>query len=133
MRKEEKNIEKLFTDTGFVNEKEVVETLEPFVLIQRQNKEIFLKNVERLTVEEKIIAYALAKKLLKIKGHIDDNIISASEIHKKIGIKKGSVDYAFKRLRESGLLVGRGKNYEVPNHKVDKIVKQLKQLKSKTK
>lgn len=130
MRKEEKNIEKLFTDAGLINEKEVVEALEPFVLIQRQNKEIFLKNAERLTVEEKIVAYALAKKLLKIKKHINNDIISASEIHEKIGIKKGSVDYAFKELRERGLLVGRGKNYEVPNHKVDKIIKQLK---SKTK
>lgn len=130
MRKEEKHIEKLFTDTGPIHEKEVVEALGPFVLIQRQTKDIFLKNLERLTVEEKIITYALAKKLLKIRGYTNNDIISASEIHKKIGIKKGSVDYAFKRLRESGLLVGRGKNYEVPNHKVDKIVRQLK---SKTK
>ncbi|MCD6115254.1 hypothetical protein J7J74_03165 [bacterium] len=132
MNKEEKHIEKLFTDTSPINVKEAVEALEPFVSIQRQTKDIFLKNHERLTVEEKIIAYALAKKLLKIRGYINNDIISASEIHKKIGIKKGSVDYSFKKLRESGLLVGRGKNYEVPNHKVDKIVQRLK-LKSKIK
>lgn len=130
MRKEKKHIEKLFTDAGLINEKEVVEILEFFVLIQRQTKDIFLKNVERLTIEEKIITYALAKKLLKIRGYIDNDIISASEIYKKIGIKKGSVDYAFKRLRENGLLIGRGRSYELPNHKVDEIVKKLK---SKTK
>lgn len=126
MNRKEKNIEKLFTDAGAINEKEVVKVLEPFVTIQRQTKDIFLKNVEKLTVGEKIIAYALTKKLLKIQGYIENDIISASEVHKKTGIKKGSVDFAFKEFRDNGLLIGRGKSYEIPNHKVDKIIKLLK-------
>lgn len=121
-----KNIEKLFTDAGVINEKEAVEILRPFVTIQRQTKDIFLRNVEKLTVEEKIIAYALTKKLLKTQGYEKNDIISASEIHKKTGIRKGSIDAGFKKLRESGLLVGSGQSYEIPNHKVDTIIKLLK-------
>ena len=126
MSQKRKNIEELFTDTGAINEKEAVEALRPFVSVQRQTKDIFLRNVEKLTVEEKIIVYALTKKLLKTQGYKESDIISASEIHKKTGIKKGSIDVGFKKLRENGFLVGSGQSYELPHHKVDKIIKLLK-------
>jgi len=121
---EKKYIEELFTDSLPINEKDVVEALKPFIIIQRSSKEIFLKNEQKLTVEDKILAYGLAKKLLKMHGYIENETISASEVHKKTGIKKGSVDSAFKSLREK-FLFGKGKSYEIPNYKVSEIIKRL--------
>jgi len=58
------------------------------------------------------LLYGLAKKLLKAKGHIESEMITAQEIHKKTGIKKGTIDPTFKKLKESGYLVGKGE-YEI--------------------
>lgn len=132
MSTEKEYINELFTDGLPVNEKEVVDALKPIITIQRNSKEIFLKDEEKLTVEDKILAYGLAKKLLKMRGYIESEIISASEIHEKIGIKKGSVDYAFKDLRGK-FLFGKGKNYEIPNYKVNEIIKRLQKKPQETK
>ena len=57
MSAEKKYIEELFTDALPVNEKEVVKVLKPIITIQRNSKEIFLKDEKKLTVEDKILAY----------------------------------------------------------------------------
>jgi len=131
MSTEKKYIEELFTDALPVDEKEIVEALKPVVTIQRNSKEIFLKDEKKLTVEDKILAYGLAKKLLKLRGYIESEIISASEVFDKTKIKKGSIDYAFKALRGK-FLFGKGKSYEISNNKVNEIIKRL-QIKSKEK
>ena len=125
MSTEKKYIEELFTDALPVDEKEIVEALKPVVTIQRNSKEIFLKNEKKLSVEDKILAYGLAKKLLKMLGYGETEIISASEVYEKTGIKKGSIDFAFKNLR-GNFLFGKGKSYEIPNYKVNEIVKRFR-------
>lgn len=124
MTAEKKYIEELFTDALSVNEKELVKALKPIITIQRDSKEIFLKDEKKLTVEDKILAYGLAKKLLKIRGYSEIETISASEVYEKTGIKKGSIDSTFKSLRGK-FLFGKGKSYEIPNYKVTEIVKKL--------
>jgi len=131
MPTKKKYIEELFTDALPINEREVVEALKPIITIHRNSKEIFLKNEKKLTVEDKILAYGLAKKLLKMRGYTESEIISASEVYEKTRIKKGSIDYAFKSLRGK-FLFGKGKSYEIPNNKVNEIVKRLRE-KSKEK
>jgi hypothetical protein len=131
MPTKKKYIDELFTDSLPVNEKEVVEVLKPLIIIQRNSKEIFLKDEKKLIVEDKILAYGLAKKVLKMRGYTESEIISASEVYEKTRIKKGSIDYAFKALRGK-FLFGKGKSYEIPNNKVNEIVKRL-QEKSKEK
>ena len=126
MSAEKKYIEELFTDALPVDEKEIVEALKPVVTIQRNSKEIFLKNEKKLTVEDKILAYGLAKKLLKMLGYGETEIISASEVYEKTGIKKGSIDFAFKSLR-GNFLFGKRKSYEIPNYKVNEIVKRFQE------
>ena len=132
MSAEKKYIEELFTDALPVNEKEVVKVLKPIITIQRNSKEIFLKDEKKLTVEDKILAYGLAKKLLKIREYIDSETISASEVYEKTGIKKGSIDYGFKSLRGK-FLFGKGKSYEIPNYKVNEIIKRLQKKSQETK
>ena len=98
------------------------QALKPFVVIQNETHQIYLKGERKLPVETKILAYALAKKLLAMEGRIEEEYVSALEVHETTGMKKGSVDSAFKKLREEGILVGGGRRYEVPHYMVPIVV-----------
>lgn len=113
-------IEDLFSDKGEYDEDVLVEVLFPHITIQKNTNNIFFKGT-KLSVDKKILAYALAKKLLKSKGLIDSEIITAQEIHEKTGIKKGTIDPNFKKLREEGSLMGKGE-YEVPAYKIQEVL-----------
>jgi len=126
MTKQKLTIDSLFTDGASFDEPELIVAIQPYVTIQRNTNEIFLKD-SSLSVQKKILTYGLAKKLLKTKNHIDDETITPLEIKQKTGIKKGSVDSSFKRLKDKGLLVGKG-NYEIPNLKISHIINLLKNL-----
>lgn len=132
MAKEKKYIEELFIDSLSINEKEAVEALKPFITIQRNSKEIYFQDARKLTMEDKILAYGLAKKLLKTKGFIENDKISASEFYRNTGFKKGTIDPAFKNLKGK-ILIGRGKNYEIPNYKINEIIKILRDKSKKNK
>ncbi len=116
-------LDDLFSDTGPFDESTVVGAIMPFVTIQKDTNEIFLKE-SVLTVDERILVYGLTKKLLKTKGVIESELITAMEFHRKTGVKKGSVDPMFKKLKDSGMLIGK-KEYEIPNHKILEIVKLI--------
>jgi hypothetical protein len=116
-------LEDLFSDAGPFDESAVVKAIMPFITIQKNTNEVFFKESD-LTVDERILVYGLTKKLLKTKGVIENDLITALEFHKKTGIKKGSVDPMFKKLKDSGVLVGK-KEYEIPNHKVSEIIKLI--------
>lgn len=113
----------LFSDSGPFDESAVVKAIHPFVTIQKSTNGIFFKE-SSLTNEEKILVYGLAKKLLKTKELIPEEMITALEVHKKTGIKKGSIDPTFKDLKAKGFLVGK-KEYEIPVHKVTQIINSL--------
>jgi len=119
------SVEDLFSDSGPFDEAEVVEVLKPFVTIQKSTNEIFIKD-HSLTAEHRILIFGLAKKLLKAKGLIESELISASEVHQKTGIKKGTIDPTFKKLKESGFLVGKGE-YEIPTPKVPDLLRILRE------
>ena len=113
-------VEDLFSDSGPFDEAEVVKAIQPIITIQKATNEIFLKN-SSLKTDQSILAYGLAKKLLKTKGLIDSEMITAIELHKKTGIKKGSIDPAFQKLKKDGYLVGKAE-YEIPVSKISEIV-----------
>lgn len=117
-------LEDLFSDSGPFDEAEVLAALHPAVTIQNSTKHIFIKN-DQLSAEQKILAYGLAKKLLKFKGLVDNEMITAQEVHEKTGMKKGTIDPKFKSLREKGLILGK-KDYEIPTHTVKKVIEMLK-------
>ena len=124
-------VDELFTNAGPFDVAAAVQALKPFVAIQREDQNIFLKNGPKLTVDGKILAYALAKKLLHLEGYAEDGHLSAAEINDATGIKKGSVDSSFKKLREDVILVGSGARYELPHHQVDHVVAMLEQAAKK--
>lgn len=116
-------LDDLFSDAGPFDESAVVKAIMPFITIQKNTNEIFFKD-SGLTVDERILVYGLAKKLLKSKGLTENELLTAQEFHKKTGIKKGSVDPAFKKLKDAGMLLGK-KEYELPNHRVSDIIKLI--------
>jgi hypothetical protein len=118
-----KTVEDLFSDVGPFNEEEVVEAIQPFVTIQRSTNRIFLKDAG-ISADKKILVYGLAKKLLRAKGLVETEMITAQEFHEVSGIKKGTVDPAFKHLKDTGFLVGK-KEYEIPVHKINLILKMF--------
>lgn len=119
-------VDDLFSDSGPFDESAVVTAIRPFITIQKKTNEIFFKDPSP-TAEQKILIYGLAKKLLKTKGHIESEMITAQEIHKKTGIKKGTIDPSFKKLKESGYLVGKGE-YEVPIPKIPDVIELLNKV-----
>jgi len=117
-------IDDLFSDSGPFDEGAVVEALKPFVTIQKATNEIFFKDSSS-TAEQRILLYGLAKKLLKMKALLGDEMITAQEVRDKTGIKKGTIDPAIKKLKETGYLVGKGR-YEIPTPKVADVIKRVR-------
>lgn len=113
-------IEALFSNSGPFDEDAVVRVLLPFVVIQKPEYEIFFKDAP-LSAERKILAYGLAKSLLKHKDLIEDGAITAQEVYEKTGLKKGTIDPNFKRLKDAGLLAGKGE-YEIPAYKIKEVI-----------
>jgi hypothetical protein len=120
-------IDDLFSDAGPFDEATVVEVLKPFVTIQKSTNEIFFKD-HSPTAEQRVLIYGLAKKLLKEKNLIENELITAAEVHQKTGIKKGTIDPAFKKLKETGFFVGKAE-YEIPTPKVPDVVDMLRKIK----
>jgi hypothetical protein len=113
-------IDDLFSDSGPFDEAEVVKAIQPFVTIQKATNEIFFKGSSQKT-DQRILTYGLAKKLLNVKGLIESDKITAVEVHKKTGIKKGTIDPTFMKLKVDGYLVGKGE-YEIPVSKISDII-----------
>jgi len=124
------SVEDLFTDSGPFDESEVVVAIKPYLVIQKGTNAIFLnsKEIKTLSSELKVLVYGLAKKLLRMKELLEEEFLTAKEVHQQTGLKKGTVDPTFKKLKESGLLVGKGK-YEIPNSKVVEILEKIPKFK----
>jgi len=122
-------IDVLFSDSGPFDEAEVIEALRTHITIQRSTNRIYFKN-SGLTTDRKILAYGLAKKLLTSKGIQETEMITAQEFHSATGIKKGTIDPAFKILKDKGLLVGKGQ-YEIPTDKISSVIELLNKDKAK--
>jgi len=115
-------LEELFSDSGPVDLDQLVMVLKPFVRIHSDSKEIYLTDQgNKCNIKNKMLIYFLAKKLLKLEEFISTESVSAKEIADKLNLKKGSVDATFKTLRESGFIMGSGKEYNIPNYKISDI------------
>lgn len=124
---DQNSIKELFTSAGPFDEKEVVGTLKPLISINENNYNIFFLN-EDMKVDDKVLAFALAKKLLSLKGHKKESSFSATEVCESTDMAKGSIDFSFKSLRENKYLIGKGKDYEINKSKISQIIERLKKL-----
>lgn len=122
---EQKNpIEELFTTSGPFDEKEAVRILKPLISIREKTFEIYFIN-ENMKIDNKILAFAITKKLLYSAGHCEEGHVSAVEVYKKTGIPKGSIDVSFKNLKQGKFLVGKGQAYEIPNYRIPQVLEKL--------
>ncbi|MDP2930019.1 MAG: hypothetical protein Q8N56_00195 [bacterium] len=122
-------VEELFTDSGPFDQAEIVKVLKPLISIMRNNRQVFFL-IENQRVVDKILAFALLKKLLFISGQNKEegSYISAAMVSKNTDLPKGSIDTSFKQLRESKYLIGEGKEYEIPNSKIPQVLERLRNI-----
>ncbi|MFA5135002.1 MAG: hypothetical protein WC505_04430 [Patescibacteria group bacterium] len=123
MTEKKTSFDSLFSDSGPFDENEVIQVLHDHVTIQRSSNKIFFKDTD-LSVTKKILVYGLAKKLLKMKGLSETDLITAQEFREATRISKGTIDPAFKTLKDKGLLVGK-REYEIPTSRVASIAKLI--------
>ena len=118
-------LDELYTDSGGFDRERVVKVLKMILTIQRGEHTVFFKKEPDLKEEDKVLAYALVKKLLKSEGAAKTSGVSGKEVKDQTSVKAGTVDAAIKKLKEDGLLVGSGSNYEIPAHQVEEVVDRL--------
>lgn len=125
-------IEELYTDSGPFDEKRVVTALKSLVSVQRDEHLLVYRRGVSLKADDKVLAYGLVKKLLHRQGAVEESSITGKEVTLKTGLKSGTVDPTIKKLKEKGLLVGKG-SYEIPVHEVDHILNSLESYTNPTK
>jgi hypothetical protein len=119
-------LEGLYTDSGGFDRERVATALKAVLTIQRGEHTVFFNKEVNLKAEDKILAYALVKKLLKTESVVDVSSVSGKELKKQTDVKAGTVDATIKKLKEvDGLLVGSGSSYEIPAHKVETVIERL--------
>jgi hypothetical protein len=121
-------MEELYTDTGGFDHDRAVSVLKHILNVQRGEHMVFFKPELALKAEEKILAFALVKKLLKMEGAEQSSSISGKEVKKQTDVKEGTVDFTMKKLKEDGFLAGSGSNYEIPAHRVSTILDRLEKV-----
>ena len=123
MTKETKQLEDLYTDDSLINESEISTSIHPIVVIHRESKKILIKSDEYSNTQ-KIVAYALAKKLLhnKDKEYIEG--VTVSEIIRELGFKRGTADGEMGKLRKLGIfiLIDKEIGYEIPMYKITEVL-----------
>ena len=120
-------INELFTDTEPIDINMIVDVLKSFIRIKRDTNEIFFTEAgNKASVIERILIFALARKVLKVGGHIDSESFSAKGVSDLLQLKKGTVDATFSTLRNKSFILGKGSEYVLPNYKITDILKLLK-------
>lgn len=126
MTNDDSLIESLYTDSGGFDRERAAQALKAVLTIQRGEHTVFFRSEIDLKAEDKVLAYALAMKLLKSSGKEKSSSVSGKVIKKRTGLKEGTVDFTIKKLREEdGLLLGSGSSYEIPAHKVAEVIERL--------
>ncbi len=119
MTKETKQLEDLYTDDSLINESEISTSIHSIVAIHRETKKILIKSDEHSNTQ-KIVAYALAKKLLHSKDEKYIEGVTVSEIIRELGFKRGTADGEMGKLRKMGIFIQIDKEvgYEIPMYKI---------------
>lgn len=119
-------LEDLYTDSGGFDAERAANVLKSILSVQRGEHTVFFKKEANLKAEDKILAFALLKKLLKNEGAAETSAVSGKELKKRTDLKDGTVDSAIKKLKEvDGLLLGSGSNYEIPAHQIESVIERL--------
>ncbi len=124
-------LDDLYTDSGAFDKERVAKALKSILVIQRGEHSVFFKKELAIKNEDKVLAYALVKKLMKTEGVEENGGVSGKETHLKTGVAQGTVDPAIQKLKKDGLLLGKGSSYEIPNHQIETVIEKLEKYLSK--
>lgn len=127
---EEITIDDLYSDAGSFDQKKVLRMLKGKVIFMRENEILFAVDPTKLKVQEVILLYALAKKVLKVNHKIDNEIITNAEIIDRAKLNKNTVNVTIKRLKDKKILMPSGSGYEIPAFKVEEVLNSLEGKKS---
>ena len=119
-------IDDLYSDSGTFNQEEVLLMLKGKIVFSRENDIVFNTDPTKLKVQDAILLYALAKKILKTNQRIEDEIITYSEVIKKTGINKNTIGVVIKRLKDKNILMKSEAGYEIPAFKIKEVLELIK-------
>ncbi|HVP50163.1 MAG TPA: hypothetical protein VMT56_02970 [Candidatus Bathyarchaeia archaeon] len=112
-------LDELFTDSeSQIEPAVIVALLKPFVRINRDTQRlIFTPAGMKLTANNKIILFILAKKVMFIRGINTTETVAPKEVKAELGksIPSGTIDAALKRLSEKGPIKGLDGRYFIPD------------------
>lgn len=118
-------LDELFTDSQSQIDPAVLASLiKPFARIQRESgKVLFTPAGMKLSANNKIIIFLLARKVLAIQKIVDSDAVAPKEIKAELGknIPAGTIDPALKRLSERGPLKGQDGKYFVPDFNFSQV------------
>jgi hypothetical protein len=112
-------LDELFTDSGSQIEPTAIASLmKPYIRINRDtHRVIFTPAGMKLTANNKIILFILAKKVIFIRGITTTEAVAPKEVKAELGknIPSGTIDAALKRLSEKGPIKGLDGRYFIPD------------------
>jgi hypothetical protein len=118
MANEQSVLKQLYSTSGAFDKERVVHVLKSVLVIQKGAHAVFFKDEVQLNSEEKILAFALVKRLLRSEGLAQQSSSTANEICAQTGIPQGIVDAKLQKLKKDGALVGIADSYEIALEKV---------------
>ena len=111
-------LDELFTDSqSQIDPVILASILMPYARIQRESgRVLFTPTGMKLTANNKIIIFLLARKVLAIQRIVESDAVTPKEIKAELGknIPGGTIDVGLKRLSESGPLKGQDGKYFIP-------------------
>ena len=118
-------IDDLYTDGAMFNQEAVLHMLKDKIAFTQEDKIIFLIDPKKLKAKNRILVYALAKKVLKANQKIEDEIITNPEIKENTQLNKNTVGGTLKRLKDENILVRSQSGYKIPAFKVEEVLRLL--------
>ena len=117
-------LESLLVSGKEIDRKLVVEMLEPYLRIDKETCEIRpLPSWSGLRANKRILLYLVARKAMKALGlGIEEESVSATEIMRNTGLKKGTVNPALRGLFDGRVVAQDEKRkYFVPNYAIEDV------------
>ena len=118
-------IDDLYADAGTFNQETVLRMLKDKIVFTQENEIVFVIDPTNLKARDRILIYALAKKVLKANQKIENEVITNTEIKDKTKLNKNTVGGTLKRLKDQNILVKSQSGYEIPVFKVEEVLRLL--------
>ena len=118
-------IDDLYADAGTFNQEAVLHVLKDKIVFTQEDEILFIIDPANLKARNRILIYALAKKVLKVNQKTEDETITNTEIKDNTNLNKNTVAGTLQRLKDKNILVKSGSGYQIPVFKVEEVLRLL--------